>query len=70
MPHLVLRRPAFLIRALPVMGVIALLAARPALASEPQGTYTVPTRVDLLPSDDTNRRVLAVLTYLRAGPSH
>jgi DNA-binding NarL/FixJ family response regulator len=28
------------------------------------------TKLDLLPSDDTNRRVLAVLTYLRAGPSH
>jgi DNA-binding NarL/FixJ family response regulator len=27
-------------------------------------------KLDLLPSDDTNRRVLAVLTYLRAGPSH
>jgi len=27
------------------------------------------TKLDLLPSDDTNRRVLAVLTYLRAHPS-
>jgi DNA-binding NarL/FixJ family response regulator len=27
------------------------------------------TKLDLLPSDDTNRRVLAVLTYLRAGRS-
>ncbi len=28
------------------------------------------TKLELPPSDDTNRRVLAVLTYLRTGPPH
>ncbi len=28
------------------------------------------TKLELPPSDDTNRRVLAVLTYLRTAPTH
>ena len=34
-----------------------------------QALGNILTKLDLPPSDDTNRRVLAVLTYLRAGPA-
>jgi hypothetical protein len=38
--------------------------------SDRQARRNILTKLDLLPNDDTNGRVLAVLTYLRTGPSH
>src|SRR6266478_3153453 len=57
--HHALRSSVRLIAAQAALTLVALLAARPALASGPTGTYAVPTRVELFPSEaDATRAVI------------